>query len=81
MPGSGRSWIVSSNSVRSGTRDTLACVSASDDDWPAQRNGKLRIPLPFEDAVKAGLETPPPKRIEKAKKARVASRSKRKPKS
>jgi len=38
----------------------------------------LSIPLPFEEAVKAGLETPVPKRIEKAKKARVASRSKRK---
>jgi len=27
-----------------------------------QRNGKLHIPLPFEDTVKAGLETKPPER-------------------
>jgi hypothetical protein len=32
----------------------------SKDSDPPQRNGKLRIPLPFEDAVKAGLETKPP---------------------
>lgn len=33
------------------------------------RNGKLRIPLPFEDAVKAGLEAkPPPKPQRKPRK-------------
>jgi hypothetical protein len=29
---------------------------------PARRNGKLRIPLPFEDAVKAALETKAPEK-------------------
>ena len=32
----------------------------SPDERPTRRNGKLRIPLPFEDAVRAGLETKPP---------------------
>jgi hypothetical protein len=36
----------------------------ADDEPPSRgntrRNGKLRIRLPFEDAVKAGLETKPP---------------------
>jgi hypothetical protein len=27
-----------------------------------RRNGKLRIPLPFDDAVKAALETKPPEK-------------------
>lgn len=27
-----------------------------------QRNGKLRIPLPFDEAMKAALEVKPPKR-------------------
>lgn len=31
----------------------------SSDQPPQRRNGKLRIPLPFEDALRAGLETPP----------------------
>jgi hypothetical protein len=40
---------------------------------PNGRNGnKLRIPLPFEDAIRAGLETPPappkPKKKRPAKK-------------
>lgn len=47
----------------------------------ARRNGKLSIPLPFGEAVKAALEAEPPASVEKAKTARVASRSKRKPKS
>jgi hypothetical protein len=36
------------------------------------------IPLPFDEAVKAALEVPPPKSVERAKKARVTSRLKRK---
>jgi hypothetical protein len=43
-----------------------------------ERNRPMRIPLPFEEAVKAGLETLPPERVQRGKKARVASRSKRK---
>jgi hypothetical protein len=34
-------------------------MAASEKDGP-RRNGKLHIPLPFEDAVRAGLETKPP---------------------
>jgi hypothetical protein len=48
---------------------------------PSRRNGKLSIPLPFEEAVKAALEVEPPAEVERAKKARVATRSKRKAKS
>ena len=29
---------------------------------PGQRNGKLRIPLPFDDALKAALEAKPPEK-------------------
>jgi hypothetical protein len=29
---------------------------------PARRNGKLRIPLPFEDALKAATEVKPPEK-------------------
>ena len=50
-------------------------------DQRSRRNGNLAIPLPFDEAVKAALEADPPKSVEKAKKARVASRSKRKSKS
>lgn len=38
---------------------------------PARRNGKLNIPLPFEDALKAATETRPP---EKPKKKRPAKK-------
>ena len=31
-----------------------------------QRNGKLRIPLPFEEALKAATEAKPPKEPKKA---------------
>lgn len=34
------------------------------------RNGNLRIPVPFEDAVRAALQTPPPP-PEKPKKPRT----------
>jgi hypothetical protein len=60
------------NPTSSGIAGTLRGVAAS------RRNGKLSVPLPFEDAVKAALEAEPPKGVGKAKKARVASRSKRK---
>jgi hypothetical protein len=43
----------------------------------SRRNGRLRIPLPFDEAMKAALEAEPPKDVERAKKARVASRSRR----
>lgn len=36
---------------------------------PPKRNGNLKIPVPFEDAVRAALKTPPPPQ-EKPKKAR-----------
>lgn len=32
------------------------------DEPSTRRNGKLRIPLPFDDAVKAALETSPPEK-------------------
>jgi hypothetical protein len=35
--------------------DTVEAVP----DEPSVRNGKLKIELPFEDAIKAALETPP----------------------
>ncbi len=35
----------------------MASRSASE---PPQRNGKLAIPLPFEDAIRAALEVKPP---------------------
>jgi hypothetical protein len=35
---------------------------ASDGKQPAKRNGKLHIPLPFEDALRAALEAKPPER-------------------
>jgi hypothetical protein len=42
---------------------------ASDPPNPTGRNGKpLRIPLDFDEAVKAALETPPPKPAKKASK-------------
>jgi len=42
---------------------------ASESDPPPKRNGKLRIPLPFEEAVRAGLETKaPPKPPRKPRK-------------
>jgi hypothetical protein len=37
----------------------MAESNASD---PLRRNAKLRIPLLFEDAVRAGLETKPPEK-------------------
>ena len=44
-----------------------------------ERNGKLRIPLPFEEALKAATETKPPEKPErkphkKAKKSYTRSR-------
>jgi hypothetical protein len=39
----------------------------------ARRNGKLRIPLPFEDAIKAGTETTPPEKPKKKRPARKRS--------
>jgi hypothetical protein len=42
-----------------------------------RRNGRLRIALPFDEAMKAALEAEPPDEVERAKRARVASRSKR----
>ena len=38
---------------------------AKGDPKPAQRNGKLRIPLPFDDAMKAALEVKPPDKPER----------------
>jgi hypothetical protein len=32
---------------------------------PARRNGRLRIPLPFEEALKAATETKPPEKPER----------------
>jgi hypothetical protein len=41
-----------------------------------QRNGRLRIPLPFEDALKAAVETEPPEQTKRKPKRRkkVATR-------
>jgi hypothetical protein len=46
-----------------------------------RRNGKLKLPLPFEEAIKAALKVEPSARVKKGRKARVASRPKPKPKS
>jgi hypothetical protein len=32
---------------------------------PARRNGRLRIPLPFEDALKAATEVKPSEKLER----------------
>ena len=49
-------------------------MAASKDDQPSHRNGNLRIPLPFEDAVKAATETKappqPPKKPRQKKRAK-----------
>lgn len=36
----------------------------------AKRNGKLRIRLPFEDALKAAVQTKPPKKPKKKRPAK-----------
>jgi hypothetical protein len=35
------------------------------DDQPARRNGKLKIPLPFDEAMNAALEVKPPDKPER----------------
>jgi hypothetical protein len=40
------------------------------DQEPARRNGKLSIPLPFDEAVKAALEVEQPERIRTASEKR-----------
>ena len=40
-------------------------MAASKPDEPSRRNGKLAIPLPFEEAVKAALEVKPGERAPK----------------
>jgi hypothetical protein len=37
-------------------------AAKSSDEDPPQRNGKLSIPLPFDEALKAALEVRPPGR-------------------
>jgi hypothetical protein len=37
-------------------------MTKHDDGEPARRNGKLSIPLPFDDAVMAALEVKPPEK-------------------
>jgi hypothetical protein len=61
--------------VKAASGDTLTGMRS-----PRGRNGKLSIPIPFDEAMKAALEAEPPKDVEKAKKARVASRTKGKSK-
>jgi hypothetical protein len=56
-------------------------MAAKPSQEPERRNGNLSIPLPFEEALKAALEVQPPEGVEKAKKARVVARAKKKPKS
>lgn len=42
---------------------------------PAERNGKLTIPLPFEDAIRTALEVkPPPKPPRKKRELKKPSR-------
>jgi hypothetical protein len=41
---------------------------------PRQRNGRLRIPLPFEDAVKAALEAKPPEKKPRKPRQKKAQR-------
>jgi hypothetical protein len=38
---------------------------------PHQRNGKLSIPLPFEDAVKAALKVKPPEKPKRKRSAKT----------
>lgn len=50
---------------RHGARDTLCSVASEP---PRQsRHGKLAIPLPFEDAIRAALEVKPPPKPPKQK--------------
>lgn len=34
-------------------------------DEPARRNGKLKIPLPFDEALRAAVETKPPEQTKR----------------
>jgi hypothetical protein len=47
---------------------------------PERRNGKLSIPLPFDEAVKAALEVEQPERIKAASEKRRPRQGKRSPK-
>jgi hypothetical protein len=42
-------------------------------DKPKRRNGRLRIPLPFEDALRAGTETKASEKPKKKRRARKGS--------
>jgi hypothetical protein len=54
---------------------------AGDPEPTPRRNGRMRVPMSFDEAIRAALETKPPETVARAKKARVASRTKKKSKS
>jgi hypothetical protein len=45
---------------------------------PKGKEEKIRIPIPYEDALKAFLETPPPRKKKPKKKAKGAKSSRAK---
>ena len=64
-----------SNAVREsfkswgGSRATLGLWRPNRTPHP-KRNGKLRIPIPFEDAMKAAIQTRPPEKLKKKRRAK-----------